>query len=71
MGKKLEKKKTSLEFEKTPGVAESFTKGDIFTKLSALVMGIGCMKRRQFVIDAIILLFEAVVIVDMITKGAY
>ncbi len=71
MGKKLEKKKTSLEFEKTPGVAESFTKGDIFTKLSALVMGIGCMKRRQFVRGAIFLLFEALFIVYMITKGAY
>ncbi|MCR5824522.1 MAG: sugar ABC transporter permease [Lachnospiraceae bacterium] len=71
MFKRKDKKKTSLEFEKRPGLAESFKNGDIFTKLSAVVMGLGCIKRKQIARGVIFFAFEIMFILYMILSGSY
>ena len=48
-----------------------FVKGDIFTKLSAVIMGIGCMVRGQIVKGLVFLAAEVAFILYMINKGSY
>lgn len=50
---------------------EAIVKGDIFTKLSALIMGLGCMVRGQIVKGLIFLAFEGLFIYYMVFFGAY
>ncbi|MCL2052567.1 MAG: sugar ABC transporter permease [Lachnospiraceae bacterium] len=45
------------------GVGRDFIKGDIFVKLSALIMGIGFIRRRQYVKGILVTLFQLVIIV--------
>ncbi len=56
---------------KPAGLFRSFIKGDIWTKLSALIMGTGCFARKQIVRGFIFLLFEGLFIWYMIFHGAY
>ena len=51
-------------------VKAALTKGDIFTKLSAVVFGLGNIVRRQFVKGVALLVLEIAFIVFMITSGA-
>ncbi|MDR2589872.1 MAG: sugar ABC transporter permease [Oscillospiraceae bacterium] len=44
------------------GVAVDFIKGDIFVKLSALIMGVGYFRRRQIIKGLIVTLFQLVII---------
>ena len=67
MGKSTQKKKNTLE----PSVATAFVKGDIITKLSAPVMGLGCLARGQIVRGLIFLGFEILFIWYMISSGIY
>ncbi len=47
----------------------SFTKGDIWVKLSALVLGIGSFRRKQFVKGFLLTVFQALYILFMIFVG--
>jgi len=49
------------------GAAVDFVKGDIFVKLSIVIMGAGYIRRRQFIKGLIVTLFQAVIIVFIIT----
>ncbi len=50
---------------------KNYAKGDIFTKLSAIIMGLGCMVRGQIVRGLIFLAFEGLFIYYMICHGSY
>ena len=50
-------------------LSNALSKGDIFTKLSALVFGLGNIKRKQYVKGALLLLGEILFIVFMATSG--
>lgn len=50
---------------------EIFAKGDIFTRLSAIVMGLGCMARGQIVRGLIFLGFEGLFFYYITGDGAY
>jgi len=67
MGKSEKKKKNSngLSF------AKAFIKGDIFTKLSAPIFGLGCFVRGQIARGVMLLGFEALFIWYMINYGIY
>lgn len=67
MGKNRQKNKKAGG----PSFAEAFIKGDIFTKLSAPVMGLGCFVRGQIARGVIFLGFEVLFIWYMITGGFY
>lgn len=67
MGKNRQKNKKAGG----PSFAVAFIKGDIFTKLSAPVMGLGCFVRGQIARGVIFLGFEVLFIWYMITKGFY
>ena len=51
-------------------VKAALAKGDIFTKLSAVVFGLGNIVRKQFVKGIVLLALEIVFIVFMVTNGA-
>ena len=53
------------------GFFESFKLGDIWTKLSAVIMGLGCLVRGQIARGLIFLSFEGLFIWYMIYKGSY
>ena len=57
--------------EKKAGLAQSFIRGDIWTKLSALIMGLGCFARAQIARGLIFLTFQSLFIWYMITRGVY
>ncbi|MBP5330457.1 MAG: sugar ABC transporter permease [Lachnospiraceae bacterium] len=57
--------------EEKAGLAKSFIKGDIWTKLSALIMGTGCFARAQIARGLIFLAFQGLFIWYMITRGVY
>ncbi len=59
----------SIEEKSAVNVKNALIYGDIGTKLSALVMGAGCLMHRQAVKGALILLFEAAYIYYMVTSG--
>jgi arabinogalactan oligomer/maltooligosaccharide transport system permease protein len=61
----------SPAYQKPAGLVKSFVRGDIWTKLSALIMGLGCFARKQIVRGCIFLAFEGLFIWYMINKGAY
>ena len=72
MGKMKEKDKNKYNelFHKV-GLGESLAKGDIFTKLSTVVMGLGCAVRGQLARGIIFLTFEVLFILYMINSGSY
>jgi len=49
------------------GVVVDFFKGDIFVKLSALVMGVGFLRRRQYIKGILVTLFQLVIILFFIS----
>ena len=53
------------------GFFESFRLGDIWTKLSVVILGLGCLVRGQIVRGLIFLAFEGLFIWYMIYQGAY
>lgn len=57
--------------EKKAGLVQSFIRGDIWTKLSALIMGLGCFARAQIARGLIFLTFQGLFIWYMITRGVY
>ena len=57
--------------EEKAGLAQSFIRGDIWTKLSALIMGLGCFARAQIARGLIFLTFQSLFIWYMITRGVY
>ena len=57
MGKKTKDNKYDELFHKA-GFAESFAKGDAATKLSAIIMGLGCAVRGQLARGFIFLAFQ-------------
>lgn len=67
MGKEKKKKNNSNE----PSFVTAFAKGDIFTKLSAPVFGLGCFVRGQIARGIILLGFEALFFWYLINKGLY
>ncbi len=70
MGKKTKDNKYDELFHKA-GFAESFTKGDAATKLSAIIMGLGCAVRGQLVRGLVFLTFQVLFILYMINSGSY
>lgn len=61
--------KKSKDFESEYTVINSIKKGDIFTRLSMLVMGLGNLVRGQIVKGLLFLAIEAVFIYFIISKG--
>jgi len=53
------------------GVAVDFAKGDIFVKLSILIMGAGYFRRRQIIKGLIMTVFQVVIIYFASTFGAF
>jgi arabinogalactan oligomer/maltooligosaccharide transport system permease protein len=53
------------------GVAVDFVQGDIFVKLSLIVMGAGYIRRRQFIKGLIVTAFQAVIIYFAINFAAF
>ena len=53
------------------GFFENFIKGDWITKVSYLIMGFGCLARKQIVRGLIFLASEILFILYMVTSGAY
>ena len=49
------------------GVADDLAKGDIFVKLSLLLMGIGYIRRKQFIKGLLVTLFQAGVVLFILT----
>ena len=66
MGKAVKKKNTS-----EPSFITAFLKGDIITKLSAPIMGLGCFLRGQIVRGVIYLGFEVLFLWYLFTNGLY
>ena len=66
LGKKTKKK---AEFSNPYSLKNAFTKGDIFTKLSAVVMGLGNSVNHQIVKGLLYLAIEVAYIYFMITTG--
>lgn len=67
-------KKTNIDMSDIymeAGFTESITKGDIWTKLSCLIMGLGCAVRGQIVRGLVFLTFEVLFILYMINNGSY
>ena len=52
------------------GLVMDFMAGDIFVKLSVLVMGAGCFRRRQFVKGILLTLFQAAILFFAISFAA-
>ena len=72
MGKMKEKDKNKYnELFHKAGLGESLAKGDVFTRLSAIVMGLGCAVRGQLVRGLVFLTFEVLFILYMINSGSY
>ena len=66
--KKFKKRKVQ-EFASTYSLKNAFVKGDIFTKLSAVVMGLGNIVRGQVVKGLLFLAVQAAYIIYMIKVG--
>lgn len=64
-------KKPVNEFPTPYTLKNAFTKGDLMTRLSALIMGLGNFTHKQFIKGAIYLLTEAGFIVFMISSGIH
>ncbi|MBP5151934.1 MAG: sugar ABC transporter permease [Lachnospiraceae bacterium] len=71
IGKKAGAKNSYKELFHKANFAEALIKGDIWTKLSALVMGLGCFVRGQIVRGLVFLIFEVLFIWYMIFHGTY
>lgn len=65
----LGKKKPSASKEST--VREALAKGDLYTKLSAVIMGLGNLVRGQIIKGMMFLALEIYFIIFMITKGVH
>lgn len=69
----MKKKKKALnapsEFSKDYTVSKALAKGDIFTKLSFLIMGLGNIVRKQFIKGLLFLAVEIGFIYFMVTYG--
>ncbi len=63
------KKKKMKEFSSTYSLKNAFVKGDIFTKLSAVVMGLGNIVRGQVIKGLLFFAVEAAYIFYMIKTG--
>ena len=63
------KKRKMQEFASTYSLKTAFVKGDIFTKLSAVVMGLGNIVRGQVVKGLLFLAVQAAYIIYMIKVG--
>ena len=63
------KKRKMQEFASTYSLKNAFVKGDIFTKLSAMVMGLGNFVRGQVVKGLLFLAVQAAYIIYMIKVG--
>ena len=63
------KKRKMKEFASTYSLKNAFVKGDIFTKLSAVVMGLGNIVRGQVVKGLLFLAVQAAYIIYMIKVG--
>ena len=69
---KATKPKTLKKVGENPneyGVGESWLKGDIFTKLSLFIFGLGNLARKQYVKGAAFLIIEIIAIAAFILKG--
>ncbi|MDI9518584.1 MAG: sugar ABC transporter permease [Bacillota bacterium] len=53
------------------GFIEGFTKGDIITKLSYIIMGFGSFGRKQFVKGFFFLIIQIIYILFMVNSGGY
>lgn len=72
MGNKKEKKgKKGKEFVTPYTLKNAITKGDIFTRLSCLVMGLGNVVRKQVVKGILFLALEVAYILYMIKSGVH
>jgi arabinogalactan oligomer/maltooligosaccharide transport system permease protein len=63
------KKRKMKEFASTYSLKNAFVKGEIFTKLSAVVMGLGNIVRVHFVNDLLFLAVQSAYIIYMIKVG--
>ncbi len=59
------------EYYHQAGFVESFVKGDIWTKLSVCIMGLGCLVRGQIARGLALLAIEVGFILFMVKQGAY
>ena len=72
MGKKnAGRYETASSVNKKAGLVKSFVKGDIWTKLSAVVMGLGCAVRGQIARGLVFISFQGLFIWYMIAHGLY
>lgn len=69
MHKKKAEETSSEKFYTEYTVCNAITKGDIFTKLSAIIMGTGNFARKEYIKGILFLFSEAIFIAAMITKG--
>ncbi|SFG19201.1 arabinogalactan oligomer / maltooligosaccharide transport system permease protein [Lachnospiraceae bacterium C7] len=67
----MSRAKKKSEFATPYTFKNAITKGNIFTKLSALVMGLGNMANKQIVKGLLFLAIEVGYIIFMATKGLY
>ena len=67
MGKSMKKKKYTNELS----FGKAFIKGDIFTKLSAPIFGLGCFVRGQLARGLFLIAFEVLFFWYMIQSGLY
>ena len=64
------KKKKASEFPDVIPVSEAIRKGDIFTKLTCLIMGAGNLARKQIIQGLLFLTGELAYILYMVFYGA-
>ncbi|MCR5768335.1 MAG: sugar ABC transporter permease [Lachnospiraceae bacterium] len=71
MGRRKKENQPASDLFHKAGFIESFVKGDIWTKLSFVILGLGCFVRRQIARGLFLLAFEALFIWYMISNGSY
>lgn len=67
----MSSKQKKIKAEQEVTLGKAIVKGDAATKLSMVIMGFGCMARKQIIKGLIILFFEIAFIVYMVNKGAH
>ena len=71
MGRRKKENQPASDLFHKAGFIESFVKGDIWTKLSFVILGLGCFVRRQIARGLFLFAFEALFIWYMIFNGSY
>ncbi len=64
-----QKTKGKKEFSDTYSIGKALKNGDVFTRLSFLIMGLGCLVRKQFVKGVVFLAAEIAFILYMVRNG--